>query len=177
MKYFLILLLSTTAYAQELDSLEQFYSSNMLIVQTHRGGWKPILGYNPINEAQFFTIAGMNREAQFARSKKSLGKKLLFTGISLAVIGGVLNAKYRVRESRFKEPFTRRRPSPETVIIDEGNRRLRIVGYFGVGTGIIFSFIGGKKLSSNWAPKKRAEELADLYNKNLRKQLGLRPNK
>ena len=178
MRYFLILLLSTTTYAQDLDSLELIYNSKMLIIQTHRGGWKPILGYNPINEEQFFSIAGMSREDQIVRSKMSFGKHLIFAGIGSAVLGGVLFAKNRDKESDIQLMGVNH-PRHEWIITvtEEGNKQLRIVGYFGVGTAIILTMIGGKKMSSNWAPKERAEDIAYLYNKKLRKQLGLKPNK
>jgi len=177
MRYFLVLLLYTTSYAQNLDSLESVYNSNMLIVQTRRGGWTPILGYNPINEAQFFSIADMDREAQIVRSKKAFGKKLLITGIGFAVLGGVLIENYRDRNIKIQEDVGFARTNPPKTVTEEENRKLRNVGYFGIGAGIVFGMIGGKKISSNWATKERAEEIVYLYNKKLRKQLGLRPNK
>lgn len=178
MRYFLILLLSTAAYAQDLDSLELIYNSKMLIIQTHRGGWKPILGYNPINEEQFFSIVGMSREAQIVRSKRSFGKRSIIAGIGLAALGSVLFAKHRDKKTDIQlTGVNHPRHNPIITITEEGNRQLRIVGYFGVGTGIILTIKGGKKMSSNWAPKEKAEDIAYLYNKKLRKQLGLKPNK
>ena len=88
----------------------------------------------------------------------------------LAVIGGVLSKKNMDKNREIQITYAPFSFSTVTVR-KKGNKRLRIVGYFGIGTGIILGINGGKKVSSNWAPKERVEKIVFLYNKKLRKQI------
>ena len=178
MKYFLILCLISPIYGQDIDSLQLVYKSKMLRIKSTSSSWNPYLGYRRIDEEQFFSIAGYPEEARIIRAKRESGKTTMMVGLLLVIGGGLLVAISGDKESVIQEEGVGfRRPPPPTTVTEEGSKGLKIGGLVGMGLGAILTITGTSKMSSKWAPKERAEDIVAVYNRKLKKQLGLKPNK
>ena len=182
MRYLLIIAvifsLFIPTYAQNLDSLKLVYEDRMLSLQIRNTFWTPFLGYNEISEEILFSIAGFSENVRMIRARKKSGQNTLVAGIVIAVGGGILFINSGEKKSVIQEEGVGflRQPPPINVT-EEGNKGLRMVGFVGVIAGSFMALSGHNKMSSKWASKERAKDLVRVYNKKLKKELGLKPNK